>query len=177
MSNDVLYLILPLNKVKYPFTTGIENVKVTAMMKQTGYLWPRQQETTKVEQVNSIYFCRKAVMACLIFYSSLETRATNFEIRNVSDTSLDTDSIVYMQQSLLVPGLYTINATLSCGISRNIPRNTHEPLHIQVPTSLRTTSRAFGIFENYCLNYPSPSQNTVQMPHHRSIFGDKMPSP
>ena len=27
------YLILPLNKIKYPFTTGIENVKVTAMMK------------------------------------------------------------------------------------------------------------------------------------------------
>ena len=36
-------------------------------------------------------------MACLVLYSSLETRATNFEIRNVSDTSLDTDSIVYMQ--------------------------------------------------------------------------------
>lgn len=97
MNNNVLYFILPLNKMKYPFTTGIENVKVTAMMKQTGYLWPRQQETTKVEQVKSIYFGRKSVMACLVLYSSLETRATNFEIRYVSDTSLDTDSIVYMQ--------------------------------------------------------------------------------
>ena len=33
LNNNVIYFILPLNKIKYPFTTGIENVKVTAMMK------------------------------------------------------------------------------------------------------------------------------------------------